>query len=156
MTKALIVVTNTAQFGSLKRPTGVWLSEATHFHQVMADNGINVDYLSPRGGYVPLDPGSIAADAIDETSWHFYGDPEFRQRNLANSLRPDQVNPDDYDIVYYAGGHGTMWTSQTAPRWQKSPARFTPTAVSSVLYATGLWAYSRCSKTVSISSAAKN
>lgn len=109
MTKALIVVTNTAQFGSLKRPNGVWLSEATHFQQVMADNDIDVDYLSPRGGYVPLDPGRIAVDAIDDVSWHFYGDHEFRQRNLANSLRPDQVNPADYDIIYYAGGHGTMW-----------------------------------------------
>lgn len=112
--KALIVVTNVAQFGALRRPTGLWLSEATHFHKVMADHNIGVDYVSPTGGYVPLDPGSIAADAIDDTSWHFYANPDYRQKYLANSLRPDQVNPADYDIIYYAGGHGTMWDFPTS------------------------------------------
>lgn len=109
MTKALIVVTNTARFEGINRATGVWLSEATHFHAVMSDNGIGVDYMSPNGGYVPLDPGSLATDAMDDTNWQFYGDNDYRERALARSLRPDQVNPDDYDLIYYAGGHGVMW-----------------------------------------------
>ncbi len=109
MTKALIVVTNTARFAGMNRATGVWLSEATHFHEVMANHGIAVDYVSPTGGYVPLDPGSLAPDAMDATNWRFYGDAQYRERRLAHSLRPDQVNADDYDIIYYAGGHGVMW-----------------------------------------------
>ena len=58
MTKALIVVTNTAKFPTINRATGLWLSEATHFNKVMKDNNIDVDYVSPNGGNVPIDPGS--------------------------------------------------------------------------------------------------
>ena len=109
MTKALIVVTNTARFDRLNKATGVWFSEATHFHDVMAAHDIAVDYVSPTGGYVPLDPGSLAESEMDELNWRYYGDRHYRQVNLANSLAPSQVNPADYALIYYAGGHGTMW-----------------------------------------------
>lgn len=107
MKKALIVVTNHARFDGTNRATGVWFSEATHFHDVMRENGIAVDYVSPTGGYVPLDPGSLTE--IDDLNWRYYGDADYRQQALAHSLRPDQVNPADYNVIYYAGGHGVMW-----------------------------------------------
>lgn len=109
MTKALIVLTNHAKFDTLDRATGVWLSEATHFNQVMKDNQIDVDYVSPAGGYVPLDPGSIAADQLDAVNLGFYTDADFRNRALGQSLKPSDVNAADYDIIYFAGGHGTVW-----------------------------------------------
>ncbi len=56
MTKALMVGTNTPTFKKIQRATGIWLKEATHFNDVMTDNGIDVDYLSPNGGYIPIDP----------------------------------------------------------------------------------------------------
>ena len=109
MTKALIVVTNTAKFPTINRATGLWLSEATHFHEVMAENNIEVDYVSPNGGYVPLDPGSLAPDSMDETNWKYYTDINYRNEKLANSLKPADINSKDYDIIYFAGGHGVMW-----------------------------------------------
>ncbi len=109
MTKALMVVTNTARFAGMNKATGVWLSEATHFHDVMEKNGIEVDYVSPQGGYVPLDPGSLAEEEMNDLNWHYYGDKDYRQHYLAESLAPNQVNPTDYDLIYYAGGHGVMW-----------------------------------------------
>jgi len=48
MTKALMVVTNNPKFKKIQRATGIWLKEATHFNKVMADNGIDVDYVSPK------------------------------------------------------------------------------------------------------------
>lgn len=109
MTKALIVVTNNARFGKLNKATGVWFSEATHFHDVMVNHGIDVDYMSPQGGYVPLDPGSLAETEMDALNWQYYGDVDYRQRYLAHSLAPREVDPADYELIYYAGGHGTMW-----------------------------------------------
>lgn len=109
MTKALIVVTNTAKFDTINRATGVWLSEATHFHDVMAQHNIDVDYVSPQGGYVPLDPGSLAPDAMDATNWQFYNDATYRNHQLGHSLTPGEITPTDYDIIYFAGGHGVMW-----------------------------------------------
>lgn len=109
MTKALIVLTNHAKFETINRATGVWLSEATHFNQVMTEHQIDVDYVSPNGGYVPLDPGSIAPDQLDEVNNQFYNDADFRNRALGQSLQPSDVNARDYDVIYFAGGHGTVW-----------------------------------------------
>eukprot|EP01056_Protomagalhaensia_sp_Gyna25_P002260 Protomagalhaensia_sp_Gyna_25__2259@NODE_2234_length_1203_cov_8_012887_g1852_i0_p1_GENE_NODE_2234_length_1203_cov_8_012887_g1852_i0NODE_2234_length_1203_cov_8_012887_g1852_i0_p1_ORF_typecomplete_len228_score44_71DJ1_PfpI/PF01965_24/7_4e29ThiJ_like/PF17124_5/9_8e17_NODE_2234_length_1203_cov_8_012887_g1852_i054737 len=107
--KVLMVVTNVPQLGEHAKPTGLWLSEATHFHKVMKDAGIDVDYVSPVGGYVPLDPTSMLTGSEDSVSWQFYGRHEYRQRYLAESLKPEDIKPDEYKAIYYAGGHGTIW-----------------------------------------------
>lgn len=109
MTKALIVATNIPKFDNVNRATGLWLREATHFDQVMQDNEIQVDYASPTGGYIPLDPLCLSGDNMDEIDWHFYLDNFFRNHHLAASLSPAEINPDDYQVIYFAGGHGAMW-----------------------------------------------
>lgn len=109
MTKALVVLTNHEHFDTLNKTTGLWLSEAVHFSQVMKDNGIEVDYVSPKGGYVPLDPGSIEGDNLDPISADFYFDADFRNRALGASLAPNDITATDYDVIYFAGGHGTVW-----------------------------------------------
>ncbi|WP_057824791.1 type 1 glutamine amidotransferase domain-containing protein [Lentilactobacillus sunkii] len=108
MTKALIVVTNTPTFKKIQRATGIWLREASHFNKVMADNGIDVDYASPDGGYVPIDPLSLGTDDMDATDWQYYLDDEFRNEHLAKSLKPADVDPKDYQVIYFVGGHGAM------------------------------------------------
>mgnify|MGYP004469012561 CR=1 FL=1 len=109
MSRALIVVTNHARFDGTNRATGVWLAEATHFHDVMSQNGIAVDYVSPTGGFVPLDPESLAVSQMDALNWSYYGDDSYREKFLANSLAPEAIDPTAYDIIYFAGGHGVLW-----------------------------------------------
>ncbi|WP_165005685.1 MULTISPECIES: type 1 glutamine amidotransferase domain-containing protein [unclassified Enterococcus] len=105
--KVLIVLTNVEKYANIDRPTGLWLSELTHFYDVLAKNGIEADFVSPNGGYIPLEPQSILN--MDEIDWTYYKDEDFRNRALGNTLRPDEVKAEDYDAIYYAGGHGTMW-----------------------------------------------
>lgn len=38
-----------------------------------------------------------------------YKNADFVNRALCNSLSPDQVDPENYQAIYYAGGHGVMW-----------------------------------------------
>ncbi len=109
MTKALIVATNVPKFENTNRATGLWLREATHFHQVMRANEIEVDYASPLSGYIPLDPTCLSGDNMDETDWQFYLDDNFRNTSLANSKSPANLNPGDYQVIYFAGGHGDLW-----------------------------------------------
>ncbi|WP_461213600.1 type 1 glutamine amidotransferase domain-containing protein [Lacticaseibacillus sp. GG6-2] len=109
MSRALIVVTNHAHFDGTDRATGVWFSEVAHFHDVMNQNGVTVDYVSPEGGFVPLDPASLAEAQLDALSWQYYGDASYRQKYLAKSFTPIQVDPTVYDLIYFAGGHGAMW-----------------------------------------------
>ena len=60
--KILVVLTSVEKYPDLDRPTGLWLGEAVHFvHKVQAA-GFKVDYVSPQGGYTPIDPHSLAAD----------------------------------------------------------------------------------------------
>lgn len=108
--KVLIVLTNVEKYEKIERPTGLWLSELTHFYDVLVKNGIDADFVSPKGGYVPLEPQSVLN--MDEIDWAYYKDEDFRNRALGNTLRPDDVDAKDYAAVYYAGGHGTMWDFQ--------------------------------------------
>ncbi|MCI1554354.1 MAG: type 1 glutamine amidotransferase domain-containing protein [Levilactobacillus sp.] len=105
--KMLIVLTNTTRYGQTTDPTGLWLSEATEFALLVQQAGYQVDYVSPQGGFVPLDPRSMKY--TDEEIMTVYETADFQQRALMNSLRPAQVVPADYVAIYYAGGHGVMW-----------------------------------------------
>ncbi|HFU4188814.1 TPA: type 1 glutamine amidotransferase domain-containing protein [Streptococcus suis] len=107
MKKVLIVLTNVQQYGEHERLTGLWLSELTHFYDELVKAGYEADFVSPKGGYVPLDPHSLTMiDAVDRT---YYTDADFRNRALGQTLRPDQVKAADYDVIFYTGGHGVMW-----------------------------------------------
>jgi len=104
--RILVVVTGTEKYPNLDRATGVWLGEAVHFVERVEKAGFEVDYVSPKGGYTPVDPHSLAgAEAID---WEWYQNKAFMNR-LGATLAPGDVNPDDYAAIYFVGGHGVIW-----------------------------------------------
>lgn len=104
--KVLVVLTNTARYPSLKRATGLWLGEAVHFVAVIEKAGYKVDYVSPAGGYVPIDPHSLSM--APDLDWQWYDDKAFMNR-LGATLAPDQVKAQDYHAIYFTGGHGVIW-----------------------------------------------
>lgn len=104
--RALIVCTTHTDYPTKAHKTGLWLSEATHFYDELADRKLPYDIASPNGGPVPIDQKSM--DRRDTTNEKWYNDPVFRAK-LDNSLRLDEVNPAHYQILYLTGGHGTMW-----------------------------------------------
>ncbi|MCV9918586.1 MULTISPECIES: type 1 glutamine amidotransferase domain-containing protein [Pseudomonas] len=104
--KILVVLTNTAKYPTLKRATGLWLGEAVHFVEVVEKSGYAVDYVSPNGGYIPIDPHSL--QMAQDLDWQWYDDKQFMNR-LGTTLSPGQVKPDDYSAIYYTGGHGVIW-----------------------------------------------
>ena len=85
----------------------MWLAEAVHFYDELVKAGWTVDIVSPKGGYTPLDPMSLQ-QGMDAVNWKYYADPEFRHV-LGNTKKPSEINPTDYDVVHFAGGHGTVW-----------------------------------------------
>ncbi|MCS6317453.1 MAG: type 1 glutamine amidotransferase domain-containing protein [Nitrospira sp.] len=104
--KILAVLTSVEKYPNLNRATGLWLGEAVHFVKKVEDAGYAVDYVSPKGGYTPIDPHSLAmAEPID---WEWYQKKEFMNR-LGATLAPSEVKPEDYAAIYYAGGHGVIW-----------------------------------------------
>ncbi|MBG1272901.1 type 1 glutamine amidotransferase domain-containing protein [Lactobacillus paracasei subsp. paracasei] len=107
MTKVLVVLTNTTRYQHTDAPTGLWLGEAAEFVDAMQQANIAVDYVSPKGGFVPLDPRSMKY--TNPAIMKIYEDHDFQERALTASLRPEQVNPAEYDAIYFTGGHGVMW-----------------------------------------------
>ncbi len=108
MKKILVVVTNVSKYESTERATGLWLGEAVHFVHVMEGAGYEIDYVSSKGGYTPIDPHSLQNDAMTPIDWNYYTNNKFMNK-LVNTLSVDQVNPGDYDVIYFTGGHGVIW-----------------------------------------------
>ena len=104
--KILVVLTSVPKYPNLERATGLWLGEAVHFVKKVEEAGYEVDFVSPEGGYTPIDPHSLAmAEPVD---WEWYQDKQFMSR-LGATLRPRDINPENYAAIYFAGGHGVIW-----------------------------------------------
>ena len=104
--RALIVCTNHTDYPTKPQKTGLWLSELTHFYDEIADRNIVIDIASPTGGPIPIDQRSIERNDNINDKW--YNNPMIREK-LDHSLCLDDVNPRNYKLIYFTGGHGTMW-----------------------------------------------
>ena len=78
MKKILVILTNTAKYGTKNEATGLWLSEATEFVKELIQAGYVLDYVSPRGGYVPIDPRSLKNAYVNEEVFALYGSEDFQ------------------------------------------------------------------------------
>ncbi len=104
----LMVLTSHDQLGNTGAKTGFWLEEFAAPYYVFKDAGANVVLASPAGGQPPLDPKSDAPDAQTNATRRFKADAE-AQRHLANTVKLDSVKQQDFDTVFYPGGHGPLW-----------------------------------------------
>lgn len=102
--KILFVVTSHDKLGDTGKETGYYMGEVTHPWAVLVDAGYEVDFVSPKGGNPPY-YGLNNEDLVDQ---RFLADEKY-QAKIQNSLKPSEVNPEDYSVIMYAGGHGTMW-----------------------------------------------
>lgn len=106
--KVLFVLTSHDQLGDTGEKTGFWLEEfASPFYRLKGA-GADITLASPRGGQPPLDPKSHEPDAQTEDTKRFESDQEARNQ-LANTVRLSDLNADDYDAIFYPGGHGPLW-----------------------------------------------
>lgn len=109
MTRRILhVVTNVAHYDDPSHPTGLWLSELTHAWEVFSEHGFAQTIVSPQGGRSPLEPRSLKFPTYDTNARAWHDDPE-RMALLENTLRPDQIDADDYDAVSFTGGHAVMY-----------------------------------------------
>ena len=103
--KLLAVLTN-HEIDDNGKSTGLWFSELTHFYNVFEDTKYSIDFVSPKGGNVPIDPASLSD--LDEVSKKYYNDLKFMGR-INNTLSASDIKFEDYAVIYFAGGHGAMW-----------------------------------------------
>lgn len=102
------MVTNVSLYASGHFKTGLWLSELTHIYHAAKEKGYDITIASPQGGNVPIDPESLQYFTLDKVSAIYWNDISFREL-LNNSHHVSEVTDEQYDLVYLAGGHGTMY-----------------------------------------------
>ncbi len=106
--KILMVLTSHDQLGDTGEKTGFWLEEFVAPYYRFIDAGAEVTLASPKGGQPPLDPKSDSPDAQTADTDRFKSD-EQAQQALATTAALSSVNPEDYDALFYPGGHGPLW-----------------------------------------------
>lgn len=104
--KVLIVLTNHAQLGNTGKPTGFYLAEAAHPYAVFMQAGYQVDFVSPTGELAPIDPKSH--DMSDPLNQQFMTNASVMAK-VNDTLSPAEVKPNEYQAIFFAGGHGVMW-----------------------------------------------
>ncbi len=102
MTQILMVLSSHEPLGDTGKSTGWYLSEAAHPWKVFTGAEYEMSWVSPKGGFAPID----GKDLDDETNVEFLD--AFGEKG-PDTVTPDAVDASDFDAIFYVGGHGTMW-----------------------------------------------
>lgn len=106
--KILMVLTSHDRMGDTGHETGFWLEEFAAPYYVFKDAGAQVTLASPKGGLPPVDPNSQAEEALTDETRRFEADAEARSQ-LAETHKLSEVEVNDFDAVFFPGGHGPLW-----------------------------------------------
>ncbi|AOI73270.1 type 1 glutamine amidotransferase domain-containing protein [Burkholderia multivorans] len=106
--KILVVLTSHDTLGDTGKKTGFWLEELAAPYYAFKDAGAELTLVSPLGGQPPLDPKSSDPSAQTDATRRFEADAAAKAE-LAATRKLADVLPDDYDAVFYPGGHGPLW-----------------------------------------------
>ncbi|MEH6585888.1 MAG: type 1 glutamine amidotransferase domain-containing protein [Halioglobus sp.] len=116
--RALIITTShgvLAAPGETEGPaTGVMASEFTHPYYTFLDGGMEVDIASIQGGEIPIDPQTLQF-MVRSPEDDRYLDDAIALAKVKNSIPISDVDIDQYDIVFIAGGWGASYDLAQSP-----------------------------------------
>jgi putative intracellular protease/amidase len=112
--KILMVLTSHDQLGNTGLKTGIWLEEFAAPYFVFRDAGIELTLASPKGGQPPIDPKSDVPENQTPAMARYKKDSA-AQKAFANTLKLADMKSEDFDTVFYPGGHGPMWDLAESP-----------------------------------------
>jgi putative intracellular protease/amidase/catechol 2,3-dioxygenase-like lactoylglutathione lyase family enzyme len=109
-----MVLTSHNLLGNTGRPTGLWLEEFAAPYFVFRDAGVELTLASPKGGQPPIDPKSDLPENQTPAMARFKKDV-VAQKALADTVKLADMKAEDFDTVFYPGGHGPMWDLAESP-----------------------------------------
>ena len=112
--KILMVLTSHDQLGDTGRKTGFWLEEFAAPYFVFRDAGVELTLASPKGGQPPVDPKSDLPEGQTPAMTRFKQD-EAAQNALSQTSKLADMKAEDFDTIFYVGGHGPMWDLAESP-----------------------------------------
>jgi len=106
--KILFVLTSHDKLGDTGKKTGFWIEEFANPYYILLDKGADITLATPKGGIAPIDPSSDTPDTSTEATERFKKDTVAQEKIKNTSVLAD-INANDYDAVFYPGGHGPLW-----------------------------------------------
>src|SRR5271156_1226319 len=97
--KILMVLTSHDQLGSTGRPTGFWLEEFAAPYFVFRDAGVQLTLASPKSDLPENQTDAMARFKQDAVA----------QKALSRTVKLADMKSQDFDTIFYVGGHGPMW-----------------------------------------------
>lgn len=116
--RILNVVTNVSHYEDPSEPTGLWLSELTHAYHVFAKAGYEQTIVSPKGGVAPLEPRSLKFPNYNRSA-KAWRTNDRKMMLLHRTMSAEQVDPTDFDAIYFTGGHAVMFDFPDSPALQR-------------------------------------
>lgn len=103
--KILAVVTSTSFNKHIDESIGYELTELSRAYYTFKANGFEVDIASPMGA-----KPEVVIDKDDMVSYDYaFLNDKIAQNKTSNTLKISNVNPADYEAIYFVGGKGAMF-----------------------------------------------
>ncbi|ART80486.1 type 1 glutamine amidotransferase domain-containing protein [Oceanisphaera avium] len=112
--KILMIMTSHAKLGDTGKDTGLWLEEFAAPYYVFKDAGAKLTLATPKGGRPPVDPNSLGPDALTPATERLAQDAA-ANAEFSNTLALNSVSANDFDGIFYPGGHGPLWDLANNP-----------------------------------------
>lgn len=109
-----MVLTSHDQLGNTGRKTGFWLEEFAAPYFVFKDAGVTLTLASPKGGQPPIDPKSDLPENQTPATTRFKND-EAAKKELSETVKLADMKSEDFDSIFYVGGHGPLWDLAESP-----------------------------------------
>ncbi len=106
--KVLIILTSHEKLGNTGEKTGFWIEEFATPYYYLVDKDVDVTLASPDGGQPPIDPTSDKPENQTESTKRFKNDIALQEK-LSNTHKLSEMSANEYDAVFYPGGHGPLW-----------------------------------------------
>ncbi|HEY3369763.1 MAG TPA: type 1 glutamine amidotransferase domain-containing protein [Prolixibacteraceae bacterium] len=110
--KILMVLTSHAELGNTGHKTGFWMEEFAAPYYILKDAGAEITLASPKGGQPPVDPKSAEPSSQTDATRRYEQDMNL-QTTLAHTKKLSEISADDFDAIFYPGGHGPLWDLTT-------------------------------------------
>ena len=105
--KVLFVLSSHKELGNTGKTTGWYLPEFAHPYYKL-EGKAEITIASPKGGEAPLDPSSVEQFKEDAESTKFLKEKESLWKNT-EKLSTFLGKADQFDGIFYVGGHGPMY-----------------------------------------------
>lgn len=106
--KVLFVLTSHDELGDTGLKTGFWTEELAAPYYALSDKGVEITLASPKGGQPPIDPKSEDPSSQTDATRRMDKDEVLKEK-LKNTQKLSEVKSEDFDAVFYPGGHGPLW-----------------------------------------------